>query len=216
MALSEDILKAFEASGEEFTFEDLLSHIDERSYGILLVILSIPSALPLPAPGYSVPFGIALSILAAQLLIGRETPWFPEKVRKKQLKGSASGKFLKGAAKFIGFWEKFLRPRWTGFFRMKAFQKLIAFMILLCSVSMILPIPLTNTGPALGIFLLGLAMLEEDTLFAFFGLIVGLAGLLLTSTILFVIFSIIRAGFNGSWQDLMQQAEDRAKALFGR
>ncbi len=216
MALSDDILKAFEASGEEFTFQDLLSRIDERSYGILLVILSIPSALPLPAPGYSVPFGIALSILAFQLLIGREVPWFPEKIRRKQLKGGASGKFLKGAAKFIRFWEKLLRPRWTRFFRLKGFQKLIALMILLCSLSMILPIPLTNTGPALGIFLLGLAMLEEDTLFAFLGLIVGAAGLLLTSIILFVIFSIMRAGFNGSWQDLMQQAEEKAKALLGR
>ncbi len=40
------------------TLADILLLAKERIFGFLLVILSLPSALPVPAPGYSTPFGI--------------------------------------------------------------------------------------------------------------------------------------------------------------
>lgn len=49
---------------------------------------------------------------------------------------------------------------------------------------MILPIPLTNTPPAFGIFLLGMGMIEEDGIFGFLGACACFAGVILTSCIL--------------------------------
>ena len=48
---------------------DILSFAGERIFGFLFVILSLPSALPVPAPGYSIPFGI-VGALGGHLLLG--------------------------------------------------------------------------------------------------------------------------------------------------
>ena len=39
---------------------DILELAGERVFGFLFVILALPSALPVPAPGYSIPFGILM------------------------------------------------------------------------------------------------------------------------------------------------------------
>jgi hypothetical protein len=216
MALSDDILGAFEGSEGEATFGMLLDRIEGSGYGIFLAILSIPSALPVPAPGYSVPFALALMPIAIQMLRGRTSPWFPDKIRNRPIKGGADSKFLKAAAKFIRFWERLIKPRGIKVMRSKGAQRGLALAVLFCSLSMMLPIPLTNTIPALGIFLIGIALLEDDIVFAVMGLAVAAVGLSVTGLIVFVILSIIRSGFTGGWGELMDQAEVKAKALIGR
>ena len=42
---------------------DILELAGERVFGFLFVILALPSALPVPAPGYSIPFGILVGKL---------------------------------------------------------------------------------------------------------------------------------------------------------
>lgn len=61
------------------TLSDILNLAGERTFGFLFVLLSLPSALPLPAPGYSVPFGVVMLVLAVQLVVGRRRPWLPQK-----------------------------------------------------------------------------------------------------------------------------------------
>ena len=62
----------------EVTLNEILEIAGERTFGFLFVLLSLPSALPIPAPGYSTPFGIVMFLLAAQLIVGREQLWLPE------------------------------------------------------------------------------------------------------------------------------------------
>lgn len=185
--LSEQIRLAFDREEGEFTFRDFLAGIDTRSFGFLLVVLSIPSALPVPAPGYSVPFGIVLAVLATQLIARRAQPIFPERILNRRLKAKSDSRFVRTMAKFIGFFERFSRPRGMRWFALGPFERILGGMVLLCSISMMLPIPLTNTLPALGIFLIGMALLGKDLLFGILGLLVGLAGIALTTTLLVLI-----------------------------
>jgi hypothetical protein len=53
---------------------DILLLAGERTFGSLLVILSLPRALPVPTPGYSTPFGVLISLLAIQLISRDKTP----------------------------------------------------------------------------------------------------------------------------------------------
>ena len=64
---------------------NLLGIAKERIFGFLFVLFSIPSALPVPAPGYSIPFGIVMFILASQLILGAEKPWLPKKWQRYEL-----------------------------------------------------------------------------------------------------------------------------------
>jgi hypothetical protein len=50
--------------------------------------------------------------------------------------------------------------------------------------SMFLPIPGTNTAPAFGIFLLGFALLEDDGLLLFIGILSSLVAMSISITII--------------------------------
>ena len=67
------------------SLQKVMEYTEKSTFGFLLVILSLPSALPVPAPGYSIPFGILLIILAVQIILRKQTPWFPKKFREKDI-----------------------------------------------------------------------------------------------------------------------------------
>ncbi len=59
--LSADISRLLELkTGEDLTLGDITTAVGERGFGILFVLLSLPSALPVPAPGFSTPFGVVI------------------------------------------------------------------------------------------------------------------------------------------------------------
>ena len=65
--LSNDIHAIFAAheDGSSVTVGQILDRVSTKGFGIFLAVLSLPSALPVPAPGYSIPFGIVLLVLGA-------------------------------------------------------------------------------------------------------------------------------------------------------
>lgn len=180
--LSRDIEELI-TKNESLSLKKLMGRTQETIFGFLLVILALPSALPVPAPGYSIPFGIVIIILAVQIIIGRKYPWLPQKILNKEINIK---KFRSGVSKintFIQFFEKIIKPR--GKFLYNQGQSLLGLMIFMCGVSMLIPIPGTNTIPALGIFVIGLGMIEEDGLLGTLGVLISLTGIAVTSAILF-------------------------------
>jgi hypothetical protein len=45
--------------GSDMTLGDIVSAVGDRGFGILFVLLSLPSALPVPAPGTARPSGLS-------------------------------------------------------------------------------------------------------------------------------------------------------------
>lgn len=186
MKLSENITTIF-AAGEDgaiVTVQTILDRVSVKGFGILLVIFAIPSAMPLPAPGYSTPFGFILLLLAVQLFQRRDYPWLPKKVLNRQVGIGEKPRLIKTMIFFLRILEFFIRPRFGFMFTNGIALRFLATMIILCAVSMLIPIPLTNTAPAFGIFLIGLGMLEEDGLMSIGGVLASLAGLTLSVTVL--------------------------------
>ena len=160
----------------------VLSYVEKSAFGFLLVMLSLPSALPVPAPGYSMPFGILLIIVAFQIMLRRKTPWFPKFFMEKDVNITKLAGGLRTIQKFIRFFEHFVRTRWAWIYRRG--YRLFGVLIFVCGCSMLIPIPGTNTLPALGVFIIGLGMIEEDGFFGILGVLVALAGIALTVGIL--------------------------------
>lgn len=158
---------------EEVTVGAVLDAIAERGFGLILLILALPAALPLPAPGYATPFGIMMGLLAIQMIRGRSTPWLPERIRKRTVRKSKLEWTVKNAGVPLRFVEWIIRPRLSGLARNRAFLALIGFIVLLMSVSMSMPIPLTNTAPSFVIFVLAAGILEEDGLVLLGGLLLA-------------------------------------------
>ena len=173
-----------EDRNEKVTLGDILTLTGERVFGFLIVILSLPSALPVPAPGYSVPFGIAIFFLAIQLVIGRDRPWLPDKLLKGSMKLETVQKFLKMGLPWVERIEKITKPRIAYLCTSIPGKIILGCAIALMSISMMIPIPGTNTLPAIGIFITAFGLLEDDGVICIGGLFVCSLGLALTTSIL--------------------------------
>lgn len=173
-----------EERNEKVTLAEILSLAGERIFGFLLVILSLPSALPVPAPGYSTPFGIAIFFLAVQLIIGRDYPWLPAKILKGSMKLETVQKFIKMGTPWIQRIENVTKPRLAYICTSPPGRVMLGIAIALMAISMMIPIPGTNTLPAMGIFVTSFGLIEDDGAISLFGLILCALGAVLSTSIL--------------------------------
>lgn len=164
---------------------DVLENVGDKGFGLLLVILSLPSALPVPAAGYSVPFGIVMAALALQMILGKPQPTLPAKALSRKLPKSMTQKMLGAAGMFFGKVEFLIKPRfqWIG---SRTGLRALGLVVLVMSVLMMIPIPLTNTAPAMVIFLIGVGLSEDDGLFAGFSFIAGIFAVLLYAGVIYI------------------------------
>ena len=193
-----------EERSPKVTLADILQLAGDRVFGFLFVVLSLPSALPVPAPGYSIPFGFAMLLLAVQLIFGAQHPWFP----KRMLKGAIALKKVRGVVKAGLPWlrriEAISRPRLSYLCTSLPGRVAIGMTIALMSISMMIPVPGTNTLPAMGVFILGFSLLEDDGAIA-------LAGLTFSALAASVSIGIIVAGVS-----ILDLLKDWILGLFGR
>jgi hypothetical protein len=167
---------------------ELTDAVGEKGFGLVLVLLSLPSALPVPAPGYSTPFGIVIALLALQMLMGRQTVWLPARLQRIRIKPSLADKMIRAATKFLRAVEHLIRPRQL-WIRTRLGQSGLAIVILIMACLMMLPIPLTNTLPAMVIFLIGVGLSEEDGLLAIGAFAVGCLAVVLYGYIIYLVLS---------------------------
>ncbi len=184
--LSNELQRYFfeESRPGKVNLSDILQLAEERIFGFLLVILALPSALPVPAPGYSTPFGILIFLLAVQLITGARTPWLPPKMMNHPLELETVQGFLKAGIPWLRRIEAIARPRLSYICTTLAGRVTIGTAIALMAISMMIPIPGTNTLPAMGIFVTGFGLLEDDGAISLGGLVLCLMGAILTTSIL--------------------------------
>lgn len=171
-SLSDQLRALLHDEEEPLTVGRLAERVGDRGFGLLLLVLSLPSALPVPAAGYSVPFGMVLLVLALQMILGRKRPVFPRRLERMAFSRSLADRLLSGAAWIFQRLEWAVRPRmrWVG---RRTGLLFMGILVLLMAILMMIPIPTTNTFPAFVIFLIGVGLTEEDGLFAIGACVVG-------------------------------------------
>jgi hypothetical protein len=170
------------------TLTDILLLAEERIFGFLFVVLSLPSALPVPAPGYSTPFGLVIFLLAVQMIAGAKMPWLPKKVVSYPIELTSVQGLLKAGLPWLKRIETLSHPRLMSICTSLMGRVLIGAAIALMGISMMIPIPGTNTLPAMGIFVTGFGLLEDDGAISLGGLVLCLMGFILSTSILVALF----------------------------
>ena len=165
---------------ETFSLEDVLALAGELTFGFLFVLLSLPSALPVPAPGYSVPFGILLAWLAVQMALGKNQPWLPKVWRSRSIGRERLSGLINAALPWLRKLEILSRPRLVPVCRSPWGRLILGGAVTLMGLSMIAPIPGTNTLPAMGIFVVGLGLVDDDGAIALLG---ATGGVVVTASI---------------------------------
>ena len=187
--LSQELSRYFceEERPDQVQLSDFLEIAKERIFGFLFVILALPSALPIPAPGYSIPFGVVMFLLASQMVIGAKKLWLPQRVRTYQLDLKTVQGFVKKGVPWLQRLETLSRPRLSYVCTSALGRIILGSAIALMSISMMIPIPGTNTLPAIGIFIIGFGLQEDDGL-------ISLGGLTVCVLALVVVLGIIIGG----------------------
>lgn len=183
--LSAELKRSFleKDHGPHVTLQELLTLAGERVFGFLFVLLALPSALPVPAPGYSIPFGIMIFLLAVQLISGSKQPWFPKRFSGHPVSLATVQSILKKALPWLQRIEAIARPRLFPICTSVLGRSVIGGILALMGISMMIPIPGTNTVPAIGVFVTGFGLLEDDGAISLGGLIVCLVGAAITISI---------------------------------
>ena len=186
--LSDELQGLLQTDGDGLTVGQLVERVGHRGFGLPPLVLSLPSALPVPAAGYSVPFGLLLLVLALQMLIGKKRPVFPARMERIRISGNMASKLLNGAAWIFKRLEWIVRPRmrWVG---RRAGLTLMGVLVMIMAILMMIPIPMTNTFPAFVIFLIGVGLTEEDGFFALGACFVGICAVLLYGALVWAIIA---------------------------
>jgi hypothetical protein len=146
---------------EGLTLREIRDRLDERAFGLMILILAIPCLVPAL---YGVPqiVGIPILLLAGQMLAGRVEPWLPEAALRRRVSKAWLDRMADFATKRMHWFERFSRPRLTVFAEGWAERAAAAFMIL---ATLTIVLPLTNTVPSVALTLLAVGLIQRDGLF---------------------------------------------------
>jgi hypothetical protein len=151
---------------------DLFDRMGERAFGLLLLLLALPCCLPFV---YGLPQIVSLPmlLLAAQMAIGQPSPWLPKSLRRREFSVASALDVVGRSRRYLKLAEFFAKPRIpivTGAFA----SRIVGALLLIPTLSIMVPLPLTNTVPGIGVALVSVGLLERDGLFVIGGLLVGL------------------------------------------
>lgn len=151
------------------TLREVIGVLQGRAYNLLMLLLAIPFLLPLPLPGLSTALGLIISVIALRLTLGQK-PWLPARLLDRVLPPRFFPTLLAGARRVLRLLEVMLKPRQLWLTSSPLLGQLHAFIILVASLVLLLPLPPgTNFPPALCIVIMAGGLLERDGLFVLGG-----------------------------------------------
>jgi hypothetical protein len=172
--LSEDlalIVREFEV--EKVTLREVMAVLHGRGYVVLVMLLALPFATPVPLPGLSTAFGMVIALIGVRLALGQK-PWLPARLLDTALSPRFFVKVFAAARTILKGFEFFLKPRLPWLTGSAVLLQIHAVPILIGAVMLLLPLPVpfSNILPAFSIMLISAGLLECDGLFIIAGYLV--------------------------------------------
>lgn len=147
------------------TLGELLDAAGEQTYGLLVLLLSLPSLIPGLNLGFAPVGGVGIIGLGLQLAWGVPHPWMPRRVQTQPIhKGHIKNALARfethlDRLRWTGAPKRPLNPRWVGL--------VTAWTGFLLAIPV--PLPFGNLLPAAILCLLGASLLEERPAWAWIG-----------------------------------------------
>lgn len=162
---------ASEAPEQGLSLREIFDHLDESAFGAGLFLLALPCCVPFL---YGIPQVVAVPMLALslQMLAGRAELWLPEALGRRRIDKAGLLRMAHGGRRWLGWIERLTRPRLTLITGSRAERVIGAFMVCF-SISILLPVPLTNTVPGFAVAVASFGLMQKDGLAVIAGLVVG-------------------------------------------
>lgn len=172
------------------TVGELVDKGAEAGFGFLIGILVL---IAIPFFGLSTPFGIAIAIVGAQMMVGRPRPWLPRRARRRELSMTMLDRVATLLARRTRWlvratrrrWEVLLGPRVVG----------LGVVVLALGLALPLPIPGSNWVFLIPLFVYAIGLLERDGVWILIGHVLTIADLVL----LIVFWQVVWTVLAGVW-----------------
>jgi len=164
---------------ETVTLGELRDRLARRGFGLLMIVLALPTLIPILPPGSAAIIGLLYILLSLQMLFGKDEPWLPARMSRYRLSARTIRALRTRGIPFLQRVERFSRPRPLSLDD-RVVSRGVALVVLVLGIILFTPLPFLNTLPALAVLLMGIGLLNRDGVF-----IAG--GLLLTVVILLII-----------------------------
>jgi hypothetical protein len=177
---SEVLRDLTEGEGERVTFRDVLTRLRHRAFGFTLLIFALPCCLPMP-PGIPTVCGVAIVIIALNLIGSRQRLWLPSAIADKSIARADLARMIGRVAPYLERLEKICKPR-LAIVTDPLGKILIGIVIFALGFIMILPIPfLGNMPPGFAASVIAIGMTERDGLIVLIGALVSVAAIAVAS-----------------------------------
>ncbi|MDD5655876.1 MAG: exopolysaccharide biosynthesis protein [Elusimicrobia bacterium] len=173
-------------SGGRMRLRELLPGLQPRDQALLTATLSICFMHPVPMPGVSTVFGLAIAAIGARMALGLG-PWIPGRWLDRDFPGPGLQRVFRAGSGVVRRLERFIKPRGLFISAHPWVLRLNGAAIAVCGLLLAMPAPPgTNFPPAAALFLLSIGTLEADALWLaagygalalnalFFGALLGL------------------------------------------
>lgn len=177
------------AEGTTVTIGQVTRSIGDRAFGLILLLFSLPNCVPAP-PGLGSIMGLPLALFGVQLALGRRYPWLPGFLARRRFQRETLLRLVERGQPYISRIERICRPRMTYLTGSRG-ERVHGVIITVLAAAILIPLPLTNFIPAVGIGVLALGLLEEDGLTALLGITIGTIGLVIVGGVLVGTFDLL-------------------------
>ena len=169
--------------GAEVSVAQIVRAIGDRAFGLVIVLFALPNCVPAP-PGLGSIVGLPLMMFGIQLALGRRTPWLPRFIGRRRFRRQTLLTMIERGLPYIQRLERVCRPRLTALANRQV-ERIHGAVITVLAAAILIPLPLTNFIPAIGIGIIALGLLEEDGVTILLGIVVGSIGLSIVAAVLF-------------------------------
>jgi len=163
----------------DITIGALRDLLDERSFAVVLMLLMIPSALPIPTAGVTQVLEIFAALIAVQMIAGRGELWLPQRLARRKLGATFTGKAAPRMLRFIRWFERHSRQRLSRLLEKRISVAVLGVVLLVFVAGALVAPPFSglDTLPSLGVVVLCLGLALSDGLVVGGGIVVGIIGL---------------------------------------
>ncbi len=172
------------------TMGELVDKAAEGGFGFLVASLTL---IAIPFFGLSTPFGLAIALIGAQMMVGRAQPWLPARARRRVIKIEVLDRVTTLLAKRTRWIAKSTRRRYEWLIH----PRLIGFGIFLLALGLALPLPIpgSNLVFLIPLFIYAVGVLERDGLW----IVVGHIALLIDAALMVVFGKTVVMVFERIW-----------------
>ncbi len=174
----EDVVS--KSSSDRIPVRDLIEAMESVGFGLAMMIFAFGVIIPMPPPVPGI-ISIPLVIFSLQMIAGYSSPKLPKKFSDMSVKRSVLAMLVQKSSPYIRKVERLLQPRWA-FMTSQVAERVIGIFTLLFSVFVLLPLPLSNFLPGLGVLIISFGLLGKDGLVIVAGIVVGMVGIAVSIT----------------------------------